>query len=185
MAKSLERLREVLRERQPEILQEWLQVLLETYPQDSAHFFKRQKNQFANPVGHIFETSLTNALEHILFSDDTELVKDALDELIRVRAVQDFSPAGALAFVFDLKGIVRAYCLDRIREEGLEEVLWRLDARIDEMALIALNIYSSCREELAEIRINEVKSNVYFLLKRAKMLVEEESPPGGVEYKKS
>ncbi len=185
MAKSLDRLREILRERQPEILKEWLQALLDTYPQDSARFFKNQKNQFANPVGHIFEQGLTKCLEHLLFSEDNEPVKEALDELIRVRAVQDFSPAGALAFVFDLKGIIRAYCLEEIKKEGLEEALWRLDARIDEVALIAFNIYSSCREELAEIRINEVKSNVYFLLKRAKMLAEEEPPPEGAKYNKS
>ena len=179
MARSLERLREILRERQPEILKEWLQSLLDTYPENSAKFFKEQKNQFANPVGHIFEAGLTKCLGHILFSEDNEPIKDALDELIRVRAVQDFSPAGALAFVFDLKGIIRAFCLDEVRKEGLEEALWRMDARIDEVALIAFNIYSSCREELAEIRVNEVKSNVAYLLRRANMLVEAKSPSNG------
>ncbi|OCC16469.1 hypothetical protein DBT_0286 [Dissulfuribacter thermophilus] len=179
MAEAQMRLREIIRTKEADILKEWKQTLLDTYPQDAVKFIQGQKNQFANPVGHIFDTGLTKCFSNLIFTDDNEGVKESLDEVIRVRAVQDFSPAGALAFIFDLKGIIRAYCLEQIMKEDLLEELWRLDARIDEAVLIAFNIYASCREELAEIRVNEVKSNVYFLLRKAKMLVEE-SPDKGV-----
>lgn len=179
MAEDQKRLREIIRTKEAEILKEWKQALLDTYPQDAVKFIQGQKNQFANPVGHIFDLGLSKCFTNLIFTDDNESVKEALDEVIRVRAVQDFSPAGALAFIFDLKGIIRAYCLEQIMKEELLEALWRLDARIDEAALIAFNIYASCREELAEIRVNEVKSNVYFLLRKAKMLVEG-SPDKGV-----
>ncbi len=172
---GLKLLREIIRSKEQDIIREWHEALLTTYPADSVPFIKGQKSQFANPIGHIFQKGLQETFPAIVYSNDNEAVRDGLDEIVRVRAVQDFSPAGALAFLFDLKGIIRAYCEEAIHQNGLLSELWRLDARIDESALIAFNIYVSCKQEIADIRVNEVKSNVAFLLRRANMLVDD--PP--------
>jgi len=178
VVKGRERIIEIIRARHAEILKEWINCLFDSYPEDGAKFFREKKNQFTNPVGHIFRTRLGEAFSELVFKKDNAALKESLDEIIRIRAVQDFTPADALSFILDLKGIIRAYCLKEIEKQGLLEELWHMDARIDEACLIAFNIYSSCRQELADIKVNEFKSNVAYLLKKHNLLVEEVPPIG-------
>lgn len=85
--------------------------------------------------------ALTTLTEQVLGDMNAEKVKAALDAIIRVRAVQDFAPSEAVAFVFALREIV----------ESTAEV----QARIDQVALAAFDTYMKCREQIAEIRVRE------------------------------
>jgi hypothetical protein len=97
----------------------------------------------------------------------------SLEAIIRIRAVQDFTPSQAVAFVIQLKQIVR--------EElgvGSSADLQGLEDRIDEVLLLAFDIYSKCRQKLNDIRVREVKNQVGRLLEKANLIVEipEQSP---------
>ena len=181
MSGSGSRLRERLRERRSEIGERWLECVLETYPDDSARFIRDEKDPFANPVGHTLRTELSNVLDELLFEEGRERLAEFLERVIRIRAVQDFSPAAAIAFVFDLKAILREELLPVVEREGLLDELFRLEVRLDEAALIAFNVYSKCREELARLRVEEVKRNVHNLLRRAGMLMEPAEEAGEIQ----
>ena len=47
-----------------------------------------------------------------------------------------------------------------------------MESRIDDLALLAFDIYMKCREKLYDIRANEAKNQVSRLLQRAGMLSE-------------
>ena len=179
MPSNRPKLNDIIRQREPQIIKRWVDRLLDTYPDDASRLMRSQKDQFANPVGHTLKNSLLDVFHEIVFSEDNEKLAQCLDRIIRIRAVQDFSPAAALAFIFDLKGVLREDLGVELREPGLPEELGLLDARIDEAMLIAFNVYSRCRDELGELRINEVKRNVSRLLQRANMLVD--TTPGESE----
>ena len=180
MAKDIEKLKGLLKENETAIVQKWLDCVLETYPADSANFLRTQKDQFANPVGNTIKEELRSVFHELVHEDGNEGVKAFLDKIIRIRAVQDFSPAVAIAFVFDLKNIVREVIGKGVESQNVYGALSLFEARIDEMGLIAFNIYSECREKLYELRVREVKSSAYLLLKKANMIVEtpeQESEP--------
>ena len=130
-------------------------------------FLKREKSQFANPVGLTISTEIETLYDEIISGDNMEKISSCLDSIIRIRAVQDFKPSRAVAFVLQLKQI--------IKEElgsGHSDEMRVLDSRIDEIALLAFDIYSACRQKLSEIRVNEVKSQVGKLLERANLISE-------------
>lgn len=174
---SLEKL---LKEKKSAILERWFDSILETYPSDTKHFLRTKKDRFENPVAHRISSGVEGILEQILNNEKVEEASPFLDKVIRIRAVQDYSPSQAVAFIFDLKRLVREVMAEDSREGQLSEELWRLEQKIDEMGLLALDIYMKCREEIYELRVNEVKRSVSRLIERANMICgvpEEEGDP--------
>lgn len=155
------------------ILREWFDHVLGTYPPETAKFMKREPNQFANPVGHTIHHGLEGVLEEFLQGMDADKMSSSLDQVIRIRAVQGFSPSQALAFIFHLKDIIRETLKDEIRGSQISpRELGDLDSRVDAIALLAFNLYVGCRETLYENRVNEVKNRTFRLLQRANLVAE-------------
>ncbi len=160
-------LQKLLKENKSVILSRWFDSILETYPSDTKDFLRTKKNQFDNPVAYRITSGIEGIFSHILNDAEDKEVSSFLDKVIRVRAVQDFTPSQAVAFVFDLKRLVREELGEDIREGRLSEELWSLEEKIDKMGLLALDIYMKCREEIYELRVNEVKRSVSRLIDRA------------------
>ena len=121
-------------------------------------------------------------------SDDEKLASH-LDRIIRIRAVQEFSPAQAISFVFCVKQIVRDELqrhLNEIQIPASEIVAF--ESKVDELALLAFNIYTQCRERLYEVRLNEFKNRTFRLLQRANLLAEIpecELKPKGINHQET
>lgn len=171
-------LKGLLLERKSAILSKWFKVLLETYPAETAKFFKVKKNSFSNPVGSTIFQGIESLLEEIIDDNmDSQRVTLFLDNIIRVRAIQDFSASQAVAFIFSIKDIIR----DEIEAEGASSRdlpnqvlidLRHLESKIDGIALLSFDVYMKCREKLYEIKANEVKNMTYRLLQQAKLISE-------------
>jgi len=163
-------LENLLEEKKSAILERWFDSILETYPADTRQFLQKKKNRFENPVAHEISRGINEIFSQIIRGADADDVSPFLDKIIKIRAVQDFSPSQALAFVFDLKRLVREELTAELHEGRIVEELWRLDRRIDRMGLLALDIYMKSREKLYELRVKEVKNRVGRLIERANML---------------
>ena len=160
-------LKQLLEENKSIILSRWFDTILETYPVDTQHFLRSKKNQFDNPVARRISDGIEGIFSQILNDDEEKDVSPFLDKVVRIRAVQDFTPSRAVAFMFDLKRLVREVLGKAVRERQLSEELWRFEEAIDKMGLLALDIYMKCREEIYELRVNEVKRSVGRLIDRA------------------
>ncbi|MCF8062253.1 MAG: RsbRD N-terminal domain-containing protein [Deltaproteobacteria bacterium] len=165
-------LEELLLQKRDAIKARWLQAVLESYPPDSRRFFKKQKDQFANPVGHAFSTELENLLQEIIEPSDPERLRASLDRIVRIRAVQEFAPSQGLSFLFLLKPIVREVVTDAGRDEDLQREMEALSTRIDGAVLAALDVYMTCREKLYILRADQMKNQVSALLRRAGLISE-------------
>jgi hypothetical protein len=77
--------------------------------------------------------------------------------------VQDFTPSQSTSFVYLLKTIVRQELAKDKKSSVSQDSLLELDTRIDQVALMAFDIYMECRERLHQIRINEVLSGRHAL----------------------
>jgi len=164
------KLEQLLSQKRPGILSKWVNLALETYPVDAHRFLKKQKDRFANPVGTTIEREIKSLYEELLQDIDPERVSPILDRIVRIRAVQEFSPSQAVAFIFSLKYIVRRELERELRENQLLGDLPGFEARVDEVGLLAFDIYMKCREKLYEIRANEAKKEVSGLLRKAGMI---------------
>jgi hypothetical protein len=99
-------LHKFLTEHHKRICGQWTEAIIKTYPEEGAKFFSGSSNRFSNPVGHVFQ----NNVERIFLTlarglDVAECTKD-LDGILRIRAVQGFTPSAALCFIPALKEIV-------------------------------------------------------------------------------
>ena len=156
------------------ILKKWFDLIIKTYPTDAQGFLKRQKNRFANPVGHTISKEIA-ALYDGLFSegDPTDKISAFLDRIIRIRAIQDFSPSAAIAFVFFLKKLIREELENESWEGDMADDLWKLEEKIDQLALLSFDIYMKCREQIYELKANEFKNMTTRLLQRANVIWED------------
>ncbi len=161
------KLTELLSQKQTAIVDRWLRLLFDSYPGESALFLKGQKDRFQNPMGHRLTEGITGLFEAILGDLDAERVKQYLDEVIRIRAIQDFSPAQALAFIFLLKNVIREELAEELDATNLAQELFELESRIDGVALLGFDVYMQRREKLYEIRVAEVKNRISGLLRKA------------------
>jgi hypothetical protein len=167
------KLEDLLKQKASHIRKRWLNLIIDTYPADSQRFFREQKDRFANPVGTALSRAVETLYHELLHGMDPEKVHSSLDEIVRIRAVQDFSPARAMSFVFLLKKVLREELHQDIKESATAwEDLLSLEARVDEMALRGFDLYMNCRERVYELRAREAKTHVSRLLQKAGLLCE-------------
>ena len=149
---------DILTQKKTVIVRRWFDRVLETYPPDASRFMEKEKDRFANPVGATISSGLETIYKELLHEMNPETVSDALDGIIRIRSVQEFSPSQAIAFVFLLKRVIAEELESEFRDSRVFEELLSFDAKIDQLALIAFDTYMRCREKIFQIRVDEVKA---------------------------
>jgi len=163
-------LRDLLSEKKTSILKRWFDEIAEEYPANTSHFLKKQKNRFANPVGHTISQGIEKLFDDLLIDIYSDECMSTLDDIIKIKAVQDFAPSQALSFVFLLKKVIRKELAKEIEQNHLSHELQSFESNIDRMALMSFDIYMSCREKIFEIRVNEVRNMTNRLLKMANLV---------------
>jgi hypothetical protein len=165
-------LEKLLAKKKTAIVKKWFNMVIETYPADSAKIFKNQTDPFANPVGTHTMDGLSSLYGELLGRMDHTAIKSCLDPIIRIRAVQDFTASQATAFMFFLKKAVRDEVKDEIEKGLYADELLRFESKIDEICLIAFNLYSECREKLYKIKSFEERNRTYKAFARAGLICE-------------
>ena len=168
-------LEHLLPQKRAAILERWFQLVLETYPAGTSRFLKQEKDRFANPVGYTISQEIEALYDGLLQEMNSDKLAVCLDNIIRIRAVQDFPPSQTIAFIFLLKKAIREELASEITENRVFEELLKFEARIDKLALLAFDIYMKCREKVFEIRVNEAKAErerVLKLLERINLTME-------------
>jgi len=154
------------------LVQRWTTLALQTYPSESARFYSKEKNQFANPVGHAMNTGLADIFDAMIAGQDVQVIAPLLDSMVRIRAVQGFAPSKSLAFLLYIKQIIRDELGAEIQAQGLEKQLPGLEQRVDGILLVAFDVYAQCRQSLADIKSSEFINRHARLLKRANLMSE-------------
>ncbi len=163
-------LQEILIQKREDLIEKWFESILATYPKDSRSFFKKQKNRFANPMGHNIHEGVCDLFDVIVNEAcNAEKADPFLDRIIRIRAIQDFSPSQAIVFIFDIKRLIRE-TVSTGGDPRLAEEMALLERSLDEMALQAFDVYMRCREKLFELRVNEVRNLMIGALERANLV---------------
>lgn len=157
-------LRQALEANKDAIVQKWFEGALATYSETASAAFDRQKDRFANPVGHSLRVGTQVIFGELLEGMDAEKIREPLREIIKIRAVQEISGSQAVGFVFDLKRAIRAVLPDAVKHPSNSAEWERIDGRVDQLALLAFEVFVESRERLGELRINEVKRRVSWIV---------------------
>ncbi len=141
-----------------EVLEGWYRSIIESYPKGSGKFFHGIKDRFANPVGYSIKTAIDSIYDEVFGEFDADALDKALETIIQVRAVQEFTPSRAVGFLFFLKTEIRKLAPNRDKyPETAERIEIALD-RIDRAALAGFDKYMQMRERLYEIKATERKN---------------------------
>lgn len=165
-----EMLEDLLVKEKTAITEKWKKLLVDTYPPETQQFLRTQKNPFSNPLGDSIDEGLEGLVDTLFQSKDPDSgdrFSEFLDRVIRIRAVQGYSPSTTIGFVFLLKTAVREVLGQAIREKQLYEELLSFEEKIDGLALLSFNIYMQCRETLFEIKVDEIRRRNSRLVERA------------------
>ena len=146
------------------IVKKWNKRVLASYPKETARFLDSQQDPFQNPVGQHSLKSLQSLIDLLSDDPEPEALRKALDPIIRIRAIQDFTPSNAVGFVFELKGLLR----DLRPAIKMDVGQWQcLDRRIDDMALAAFDVFMACREKIYDLKASDIRERTYKAFARA------------------
>ncbi len=166
-------LKEHLAEKKTDILKKWFDAVVETYPKETSTLLKKQKAQFTNPVGYTLSEGLEHLFDALLRGMLPDTVSRFLDNIIRIRAIQEFAPSEAVSFIFQLKTLARQELGSEIlHQQGIDDELAAFDSAIDDLALYAFDLYMKCREKIYDIKANEARRMTFRLLQQARLIVD-------------
>ena len=151
-------LKELLSNRKSTIVNNWVQLIVETYPPETSKFLRLQKDRFSNPVGFTISDNAEKLFNEIINDYDIEIIKTSLNEIIKIRAVQDFTPSQAVGFISLLKEVINAELHQELIDKKFFDQFNLIESRIDKLTLLAFDLYMEAREKIFRIRVNEIKS---------------------------
>jgi hypothetical protein len=155
--------REQLLLRKEAIAGHWLDRTARAHPSDGL-LLGRQRDPFANPVGHALSEAVHALLEGLLEQVGPEQLRARLEPILKIRSIQNLPASEAVAFLFLLKDVVQAECAQLRQDSTLLLELIELMAQIDRLALIAFDVYTHWRERVQEVQLNEIRRRVSELM---------------------
>lgn len=136
-------------------MDQWLARTLGTYPFLTSRYLLEEKDRFRNPVGHALREALPTLVDELLGGMSLDRITPALDQIVKMRAVQGFTASQAVGFVLALR--------DVLRHESPEDLTLAVEQRIDQMTLLAFDLFVKCWETMEHIRASEARRGVYVL----------------------
>jgi hypothetical protein len=151
-------LRDLFQKEKTAILKRWFDLILETYPSDTATLMRKERDPFGNPVGSTIFHAIEVLFQGLCENADGVALSPSLDAIVKIRSVQDFSPSKGVVFVFLLKKAIEESLKGEIERPGVGQEWLGFQARIDELGLQAFDLYVACREKICEIRVNQART---------------------------
>ncbi|MCU0691712.1 MAG: RsbRD N-terminal domain-containing protein [Polyangiaceae bacterium] len=174
-----------LAHRRAALLQRWLDAVFDAYPANASRALRRVGDRFANPAGHLLTSNLPLLFDALDRGVVREQVEPPLEAILKLRALQDFTPSQAVDIVLAARRVLRAE-FDPLRLPASDTAaLAQVEERVDQMLLIAFDVYMRCREKVYEVRYEQLKKMNYTLLERANRLLDPTRPKRGAREENS
>jgi len=148
------------------LLDAWRELVFASYSAPAAQLIRGTPDPTRNPLGYRIHEG-TEAVLRVLAARDgsREAFLAAMDPIMRTQAVRGQSASEAIGFIFLLKRAIRTVCggsLDAASRDAL-------DQRVDDLALVAFDAYSRCRDDIQDIRVRAMRRRVATIFDRLGM----------------
>ena len=155
------KLDEAFRNYREKIVDRWVEYTLSTYK--SSAFFIKEKDKFANPVGGNTREALDALFGLLARNADPKEFVAPLEQIMRIRAIQEFAASVAVGPIHAVKHITREILSKDKERCHLVQDLYDFEFAVDLAVLAAFDLYMQCRERLYQVRIQEIKTGNYIL----------------------
>lgn len=151
--------RKILEQKREQIIEKWKAATLNVdgAPGKFASMLMKNGDPFTNPMGFTVQNTLNDLFDALL--DGREDVDPILDEIVRVKAVQETEPSESMSFLFLGKTVIREALEDSLDHKKTIRELQKLEDLIDLYSLKAFNIFMACKKQIFDIKIDEIKRN--------------------------
>ncbi len=154
-------LAEAFRNYEDKIVDQWVDYTLSSYK--SSTFFKKGPDKFANPVGGNTREALGELFKLLSKNADPEKFSAPLDQIMRIRSIQEFTASEAVAPIHAVKHITREILAKDSERKQFIADLYDFEFNVDLAVLAAFDQYMQCRERLYKVRIKEIKTGTHIL----------------------
>ena len=154
-------LAEAFRNYEDKIVDQWVEYTLSSYK--SSTFFKKAPDKFANPVGGNTREALGKLFKLLSKNADPKEFVAPLDQIMRIRSIQEFAASEAVGPIHAVKHITREILEKDKERKHLIAELYDFEFAVDMAVLAAFDLYMQCRERLYKVRIQEIKSGTIIL----------------------
>ncbi len=168
---------DVLSQQRDTICKKWVERIFAAYPPETSKFLRDKKDQFSNPVGHTIRIETRVLFDALLDGVEPEALKTSLDNIVKIRTVQDFTAAQAGSFIFLLKNVLREELADQLSDRETVDCLLAFESKIDGLALMAFDHYVHNKVSIYEIRAREAKRKSEMLIKQVNRIYEGQPLP--------
>ncbi|MFA5079092.1 MAG: RsbRD N-terminal domain-containing protein [Dehalococcoidia bacterium] len=144
------------------ILRKWLCMIYEPFGPSVSLPRAEDGDRFTDPVGYTISRNAAFILNALIQGDDPETSRVYLERIIKIRAVQDLTPAQATSFMSDLKTVIRSQVTNQTMKLQPAEEVSELDKRIDRLGHIADEIYIEKKRQIRELAIKHTKKDNNF-----------------------
>jgi len=160
-------LRESLIERRSALCGRWLDAVLGEYGEVTAARWRKERDRFANPIGHALSDGLPELLDVVAVGREPgERALSALEGIVRIRSIQDLAPSRAVGFVYLLRRAIRDELAAELVNGNHAAELAEIDRQIEQLALVAFDTYVEIREQMYRLRQEELRRSVASILRR-------------------
>ncbi len=155
-----------LKENAGSVTAEWRKAVFDSYPDGSGKYLTRNKDKFANPIGWAVNNVIPTIYQELIGEMDYAKIANALNDFIKIRAVQSFSTEEALGFFQELKKLTRERTKEWFSDSDFVESLLTFESRVDKAFSIAMGLYMEDKIKIAEIRALEQKKRNQKMIRR-------------------
>ncbi len=155
-----------LKDNKSEIISKWHKAILDTYPKEGGKFLFGNKNQFSNPIGYTVSAELPNIYDELISGMDSEKLRTSIENIIKIRAIQEFTTAEAIGFLHLLKNILKSDIEQNINDRDFIKGRVEFESRIEQAVNIAFDLYLEKKIKLVEIKLSEVKKRNQKMVER-------------------
>ncbi len=162
----------LLEQNKEQLLDQWFDLVVKTYPGLSGVFLKKQ-HKWGNPVGTNIREALGLLMDELVLPEASENLAPLLDTVVRIRTVQDYMPSEAVAILLFIKHVVRDQFKEQIASGQIPVAeLHGFENKVDTMMLIAFDIYTKCRNTVMQNKLEDYKRNFSAVLRKKGIIVD-------------
>ncbi len=168
-------LKQRLTEKKSIILRAWHDAVLAMPAGKTPDLLEKQNALKTGPAGRSLAQEIEGLFDALLQGVVPDEVSRSLDSMIATMAADDFKASEAVAFILEVKKVVRKELGNEIQNDPrLQEELAVWDSVVDDLALFAFDIYARSRESVLELKADEAKKETLKLLKKAKLIPDDQ-----------
>ena len=143
----------LIEEHRSKVLERWQESVLASFP---------EKMHAGTPLAQALSDVLGQVLDAL--GGTPEALREALNKISRILAVQKYPPSRAMSLFFELKSILRDIAPRKLKQKHWDE----FQTGVEHLTLEAFDSYMVHREKIYQLKVEESKRQTFMMSRRAK-----------------